>query len=469
MGGEIKVSASSHNAKTKKTSVKPTGARGTKRKGDEAKPDKSDTKKQKTDEEVELENYEAALVASGKVHLVPETQPTRGTKVRSTYINSMGTVCTGCDCETPMNDDEIETATKAIYSAVGRGAKVSKAGLGKDGSRVPLQGSLPTVKDKWKKEIVSIVGKRSYKKERELQFCRHLSTLLYHIHNRPPTEVQCLFVPERKKIYWTANTYNQVALIVGKLEEYECDDVSGGTENHTTTLQEIVNKVGGKLTSDDDRVARHLSKLVGGRYRKMLQVQVVAVPHRAFSKAETHAEINLVELVLNRNETSDTVAYVAGIKRPCVACFNRLSRLAEELSESRDVTLYHKEHSGLLWATAAALNGMTVEDGENIEDFVEAVFETGFKQLYASPNPSSGLEDAFVYGEDTDSDSDGDDPVDDDSDHDTDSDSGDDDPVDDDGDHDMVKKKSTRQPKMKYQKSKKPRSPRATIGGARKK
>jgi hypothetical protein len=86
--------------------------------------------------------------------------------------------------------------------------------------------------------------------------------------------------------------------------------------------------------------------------------------HVKFVKVEgtdkMHAEVKLVSEYLKAGSRDKTV-HVAGVKRPCFACFVRLKDLATKLKDQKNVVLVSNPHKGLLWPSKAAWEGATLE------------------------------------------------------------------------------------------------------------
>ncbi|RON70895.1 hypothetical protein [Pseudomonas fluorescens] len=80
---------------------------------------------------------------------------------------------------------------------------------------------------------------------------------------------------------------------------------------------------------------------------------------------EKHAEIRLVEYWHEKHVNESKSIYVAGIKRPCLACFGRLVEWQNFLGH-KGIKLWHKERPGLFWPSASALRDSTDEERERM-------------------------------------------------------------------------------------------------------
>lgn len=85
---------------------------------------------------------------------------------------------------------------------------------------------------------------------------------------------------------------------------------------------------------------------------------------------EKHAEVRLAEEWVNDAKTKklkNPKISVAGIKRPCLACYSRLEAIAKR---NPFVTLNHKPRTGLFWPSSNAFRGLTIDDAIEIVTYM---------------------------------------------------------------------------------------------------
>lgn len=213
--------------------------------------------------------------------------------------------------------------------------------------------------------------KYTSKDDQIIQQLRWISTVLYNYIKslkEPLEEVQALWDGEFLHITENSLTNNTriMSLLNNKddfldfLVKYEGKEKSKDRfERHPAAL--------GKALKEKDKTGpiNALSQHLNDNKKSKLNVPGSdTVSERTPRKM--HAEIRLGINYLNKNapkkqKEGATKIWVAGVKRPCFACFVRLTVLKGLFSEE-EIELVHNPHKGLLWPSGPAWTGATKED-----------------------------------------------------------------------------------------------------------
>lgn len=214
----------------------------------------------------------------------------------------------------------------------------------------------------------------------EIQYLRWVSTMAYGYligtatTKTRPTEIQALW--DGKEVLITENKRSWTEKLEDAADEWHVFD------------KQLV----GTLRSANDRFAdryeRHASNLTSLRRASPPTEPVLRKPLADHTivylddgvRGEKHAEIRLVEYWEsvncpgNRKLATPRDLYVAGIKRPCLACFSRLRVLAERLSK-KNVVLHHKPRPGMFWPSASALRDTQKDERQAIARYLIELWE----------------------------------------------------------------------------------------------
>ena len=285
------------------------------------------------------------------------------------------------------------------------------------------------VDERYKTEILEVMEPKEYETEDEqiLQQLRWISTTVFNYlqdQGVEPTEVQTLW--DGKKLHITENKVSNNSDIRSLL-------------NNPKTLKKFLKKYRGK-DKHEDRFKRHPAKVREGISNKKRRPQGpmgslhdhlytdkdrLSTPRFGFG--EMHAEIRLTQDYLrdrkfgkSRGKPAPEKVYVAGVKRPCFVCHSRLDSMKSKY-ENQGIDLVSNPHKGLLWPSASALEGATLEDKQHaikhlgLKAFINYKKTSDYKKMksfikknhfYLTENEGVG-----TYAEDTESEIDSDSDV----------------------------------------------------------
>ena len=209
------------------------------------------------------------------------------------------------------------------------------------------------------KKVRTELAYTDYTQEPELQYLRWVSSMAYGYllkNKQKPIEIQVLW--DGFKLYISANKPGATQFL----------------EDHDDAWKKSTN-VKTRNIYFNARYVRHALKLKGiaasstGLKIPLDKHDVKYVKDGI--AGEKHAEIRLVEYwekkKFFRPKNAKKNIYVAGIKRPCLACFSRLQELKETLKK-QNINLVHKQRPGLFWPSQSALRDLSAAERTRLED-----------------------------------------------------------------------------------------------------
>jgi hypothetical protein len=292
-----------------------------------------------------------------------------GRAVENTIAEPRGIIVETCDSRAedgitavtiPKNTEEFKAFLEKICPRIKTGPNQFKYPRG-------THVALLTALDSARESVLIDRKSTDYTDTPELQYLRWVSTMAYGYllaKKKNPVEIQVLW--DGKTLYVSANFLDANRILRDSDEEW-------------------MNPISGSIHSKiDERYQRHQKELSkcsapSGLIRKLKEHKIEYIDDGI--KVEKHAEIRLVEYWRDRvhNGSAQTI-YVAGIKRPCLACYCRLDVLRSELV-GRGVDLQHKQRPGMFWPSQSALQDSSGADQLKIMQYLEA-----YKSHYTTNN-----------------------------------------------------------------------------------
>jgi hypothetical protein len=248
----------------------------------------------------------------------------------------------------------------------------------------------------------------------EIQYLRWVSTMAYGYligtakTKSRPTEIQALW--DGQTLYIAENKRSWTDKLA------EADD----WHEYDSAFLAQLSSANARFAERYKRHANNLAALPRSKpsavppvLRKPIAQHTIEYPDDGVS-GEKHAEIRLVEYWEqqfcpdNAKLPTRMELYVAGIKRPCLACFSRLRVLQKRLRE-KNVILHHKPRPGMFWPSASALRDTKEEERQEIAEHLIELWELYLTHndtyLDSESEPESDEDDADA-GEDDDEDED---------------------------------------------------------------
>lgn len=208
-----------------------------------------------------------------------------------------------------------------------------------------------------------------------------------------PTEIQALWDGEKLYICENKNKCTQRLQSAGS-KWWEPDP----------RFSDVLKNINAEFETRYVRHAKHLDALDGEYKKGLLFLQLSKHKKIEYviegSQEEKHAEIRLVEY-WKTNCANSYKVYVAGVKRPCLACYCRLKVLAKTLKADK-ISLKHKQRPGLFWPSASALRDSTPTDrdlmAQHIADLVKLY--VSFNDIYVDSDSEHELDEDGEESED---------------------------------------------------------------------
>ena len=218
----------------------------------------------------------------------------------------------------------------------------------------------------------------NYSDSRETQYLRRLSTYAYVWliqQGIDPGEVQALW--DGKKIYIATNNDRATKALKRWNKRSEVDF----SKIEDDQLQE--------------RAARHIKGIQNPGEEVPAALKGAPIVFAGGNEEGKHAEIHLVDFWQGLRKRGIKNIYVAGVKRPCLACYVRLLEFKESMKK-KGITFHHKTRPGLFWPSQAALRGISRDGAKAILRHLARFaphYLTGGRYDYDSDSASEGSPD----------------------------------------------------------------------------